>query len=557
MSRDTLICLALGCLTLVLFAPTRHHAFINYDDPGYVREPHVQQGLTPAGVRWAFTTFQFSNYHPLTWLSHMADVSLFGADNPGGHHLSSVAIHAVNAVLLYLLLRTMTARAWESVAVATLWAIHPLRVESVAWVAERKDLLCGLFVLLAIAAYVRYAQRRSWIAYAASVSCFAMALMSKSMAVTLPCVLLLLDCWPLKRDAGWKRLVVEKLPFFALTVAFAVLTVIAQRQGGAMPSDEHYPLALRIGNAFASLASYLRMTVWPTGLAVFYPYYGAIENTRLPAARVAIGVALLLAGTLLGIATWWRERAVLIGWLWFLGTLVPVIGLVQVGRAAMADRYTYIPHVGLFIAIVWGVAAMLRGRASGTPLAAGVAAVVVVAVALAARTLDQLGHWRDSGTLFSHAMRVTENNPVAHANLATYLSEERGDTAAALQLYLRATEIVPREAGPYYHAARLLAAQGQHDQAVRYFRESLAREPESFLAHYDLAVELAEHGKVHEALPHFEQAVRLRPEQPEVHYAYALALRKAGDAARAQAAYDRYLELARRRRGATTLPLDP
>ena len=555
MSRDTLICLALGCLTILLFAPTRHHAFLNYDDPGYVREAHVQQGLTLEGVRWAFTTFQFSNYHPLTWISHMADVSLFGGDNPGGHHLTSVAIHAANAVLLYLLLRSMTARPWASLAVATVWAVHPLRVESVAWVAERKDLLCGLFVLLAIAAYVRYARRRSWGAYAASLLCFALALMSKSMAVTLPCVLLLLDGWPLKRQARWNTLVVEKLPFFAMTVAFAVLTVIAQRQGGAMPSVEHYPLALRIGNAFAALASYLRLTVWPTGLAVFYPYYGLIENTRLPAARVVAGVALLLGGSLVGVAAWRRERAVLVGWLWFLGTLVPVIGLVQVGRAAMADRYTYIPHIGLFIAIVWGADAFLRARGTAVTRAAGVVAGVV-AVALAARTYDQLGHWRDSGTLFSHAMRVTEKNPVAYANLATYLSEERGDTAAALQLYLRAIEIVPREPGPYYQAARLFAARGQHEQAVRYFRESLAREPDSFVAHYDLAVELAEHGNLHDALPHFEHAIRLRPEQPEAHYAYALALRQGGETARSQAAYDKYLELARRR-GASTLPLNP
>jgi protein O-mannosyl-transferase len=322
-----------------------------------------------------------------------------------------------------------------------------------------------------------------------------------------------------------------------------------------MPDAGQYSLGLRVANAFASLASYLQFTVWPTGLAVFYPYYGVIENTQISAARVVIGVVLMLGGIAVGIAVWRRERAVMIGWLWFLGTLVPVIGLVQVGRQSMADRYTYIPHIGLFIAMVWGLAACMRAwKPVATRASAIVAAITaIIAIALSARTYDQLRHWRDSGTLFSHVMRVTDPNPVAHSNLATYLIE-RGDTAAALQLLLQAIDIVPREAGPYYHAGRLFAARGEHDQAVRYFQESIEREPGSFVAHYDLAVELAEHGDVKQALPHFEEAIRINPEQPEAHYAYSLALRQAGENQRAELAYQRYSELARRR-GVTPLPI--
>jgi protein O-mannosyl-transferase len=272
----------------------------------------------------------------------------------------------------------------------------------------------------------------------------------------------------------------------------------------------------------------------------------------LPTARVVAGIVFLLGGIALGVATWRRERAVMIGWLWFLGMLVPVIGLVQVGRQSMANRYTYLPHIGLLIAIVWGVTALLE-KWGATALRAGAVASAVAVAALAARTFHQLGYWHDSGTLFAHAMKVTDRNPVAHANLATHLLEH-GDSDRALQLFIRATEIVPREPGPYYHAARLFAERGQHDEAVRYFRESIAREPDSFVAHYDLAVEVAEHGKVTDALPHFEQAIRIKPEQPEAHYAYSLALRQAGENERADSAYQRYVEIARRR-GVEPLPI--
>jgi tetratricopeptide (TPR) repeat protein len=586
MSRDTLICLALACLTTVLYAPVRHHEFVNFDDPGYVNEPHVREGLSIANARWAFTTLHFANYHPLTWLSHMADVTVFGRDNAGAHHVTNVLLHACNAALVYLVLNALTGRPWASLAVAALWTTHPLRVESVAWVAERKDLLSGLFFLLAIGCYARYARRTSRSAYAGSLACFVLGLMSKAMVVTLPGVLLLLDAWPLRRtELRWRRLVVEKLPFVAISAASAVVTYVAQQRYGAMSAGEQIGFGLRAGNAFASLASYLRLTVWPTSLAVVYPYYGAVRGTMLSPASVAAGVALLIGGIVIGLACWRRERAVLVGWLWFLGTLVPVLGLVQVGRQSMADRYTYLPHVGLMIAIVWGVAAA-AGRLN-VPRAALAATLAAVLVALSARTVDQVRHWRNSETLFAHALDVTHHNAVAHGSLALALGD-RGDVAAAVEHYQRAIEITPQEPQLYYNIGQLylvagdyvraqewlgkalrldpnyadahsnlakaFAGQGRAEHAIEQFREVARLRPDSYVAHYDLAVELAEHGDLDEALDHFAEAARLKPDSPQVWYSRSLALSRAGRAAEAESAYKTHLELSRQQ-GVDPLPM--
>jgi protein O-mannosyl-transferase len=583
----------LAVLTLLLYAPAvRHHEFINFDDPGYISEAHVQRGLSIENARWALTTFQFANWHPLTWMSHMSDVSLFGGDNAGAHHVVNAVLHAINAVLLYLVLRAMTGRTWASVAVAAIWAAHPLRVESVAWVAERKDLLSGMFFLLAIGCYARYARRASWAAYAGALVCFVLGLMSKPMIVTLPFVMLLVDCWPLKRQARVKRLFVEKIPFFVLAAAAAVVTYVAQRHGGAMGMGEPVSPMLRIENAFAAAASYLWLTIWPSGLTIFYPYYGALSGTSLSPVRIIAGVSIILIGTAIGVMMWRRERAVLVGWLWFLGTLVPVIGLVQVGRQSMADRYTYIPHIGLFIAIVWGVAGVAGVAASirnvAMQRAAGVVAGVVV-VALAMRTVDQLGYWKNSETLFTHALAVTHHNHIAHANLAFALGN-RGDVAGAVEHYRRAIEIAPREPQPYYNIGQLylvagdferarewleravaldpnyadahgnlakaFASMGRPEDAIREFREVVRLRPTNDVAHYDLAVELAKHGEVEEALTHFAEAARLNPDSPQVFYSQSLALSQAGRAAEADSAYKRYEELAGRR-GVTPLPIPP
>ena len=580
MSRDAVICLALASLTLLLYAPVRHHEFVDYDDPGYVQQERVRQGLTLENVRWAFTTFTFSNYHPLTWLSHMLDVSLFG-HRAGGHHLTSAALHALNAVVLYLLLAGMTGRAWESLAVAALWSAHPLRVESVAWVAERKDLLCALFFFLSIWCYARYAKqagRPRGGAYAASLLCFALALLSKSMAVTLPCVLLLLDFWPLRRQERWKILLLEKVPFFLLTIGFSLVTVIAQRQGGAMAAGESYPLMLRLGNAVVAYGRYVELTFWPRGLAVFYPYYGALPGTRLPTVGLLVGLALLLIVTLL--LTWLARRggatAPLVGWLWFIGMLVPTIGLVQVGFQSMADRYTYLPQIGLLIAVVWGALAVIERRRKLHLPVAGLATAFVIA--LSVLTLNQLRHWRDSRALFEHALRVTDRNHVAHASLGLWWTE-RQDYARAIEHYRRVIEIDPDQPQGYYNIGRIYLLQGDYARAREWFERALQQDPEyaeahsnlarafaglgdrpaavrhfgevvrlrpsDALAHYDLAVELAESGDVDAALPRFETATRLGPDIPQLHYAYSLALQQAGRRNEARAAHERYQELAR------------
>lgn len=590
MSRDTLISLAVALLTMLLFAQVRDHEFINYDDPGYVKVPIVQRGLTPEGVRWAFTTMQFANYHPLTWLSHMADVSMFG-NNAGGHHVVSVAIHAVNAAVLYLVLRAMTGRTLPSVVVAGVWAVHPLRVESVAWVAERKDLLCGLFFLLSIAAYARYARRRRrpMLAYAAALVCYALALMSKSMAVTLPCVLLLLDFWPLRRQDRWRTLVLDKVPFFLLTIAFAVLTMIAQRQGGAMEAGESLPLWLRLGNALASYARYVELTFWPHGLAFFYPYHGALPGTKLPSWRVAAGALLLVGATALAMRLWRRERAALVGWLWFVGMLVPVIGVVQVGLQSMADRYTYLPQIGLLIAIVWPAYTLLETTAAKRRAWFGVAAAAsgVVLIALSFRTHVELQHWRNNFTLFTRALAVTTHNAVAHSALALALEESK-QIPAAIDHYKRAILITPKEPQLYYNIGRIHLIQGnlplaenwlgkalsydpneidalinlakaqsglgRSADAEQTLRRAIEVDPNNAVAHYDLGVELAERGDVKGALPHFAEAVRIEPDVPELHFSYSLALRQLGENERADSAYQRYVEIARRR-GVAPLPI--
>ena len=583
--RDLIIALALALLTAALFAPARRHDFINYDDLAYVRAPHVQRGLTLDGAAWAFTTTHFANYHPLTWLSHMVDVAMFG-NNPAGHHVTNVALHALNAALLFLVLSALTRAPWPSLAVAILWAVHPLRVESVAWVAERKDLLCGLFFLLSLGAYARYVRMRSTAAYAASLACFVLGLMSKPMIVTLPCVLLLLDLWPLRRGDAWRRLLLEKVPFLLLTIGSAVITMIAQRTAGAMTAGEVYPLPLRLANALWAYGRYVELSFWPRGLAIIYPYHGALPGTRVPPLGIAIGAMLLVGVTLLGVWLWRKrdERSLLVGWLWFLGMLVPTIGIVQVGWQSMADRYTYLPQIGLLIAVVWPLATALKRGSGGRAVAS--AAAFVIAAALAWRTHVELGHWRDNITLFTRAVAVTEKNHIALSALALGY-DEIGNIPAAIAHYQQALAITPREPQLFYNIGRLYllaedwpqaeqwlrdalaidpkhvdatinlgkvyAATGRRAEAIAAFRRAVEIKPDNSVAHYDLAVELAQAGNVKEALPHFEHAIRIQPTVPELHYSHSIALRQLSQNEEADAAYKRYAELARRR-GTKPLP---
>jgi tetratricopeptide (TPR) repeat protein len=413
---------ALALLTLAAYLPALHNGFVNLDDGFYVTgNPQVQKGITRASAAWALTANVANNWHPLTLLSHQLDCQLFGLD-PAGHHATSLLLHLANTLLLFAVLRGMTGALWRSAAVAALFAVHPAHVESVAWVAERKDVLSALFWILAMAAWTGYARRPSPGRYLLAALMMILGLMAKPMVVTLPFALLLLDVWPLERHGlGWRRLIAEKLPLLALSAAASLVTLRYQRTSLA-PLDL-VPWSLRLANAAVSYAAYLGKLLLPRNLAVFYPIPLAI-----PAWQVAAATVLLAALTAL--AVWKARRApwLLVGWLWFLGTLVPVIGLVQVGRQAMADRYTYIPSIGLFVAIVWGIAALARERRAILSMAAAAAIL-----ALAAGTWMQAGYWRDSVALYRHALAVTRGNYVAHVGLAKALTAKRDWTGAAEQ----------------------------------------------------------------------------------------------------------------------------
>ena len=408
---------------MAAWLPALRNGFINLDDPYYVTaNPQVLPGITRAGLAWAMTANVASNWHPLTLLSHMLDCQLYGL-HPTGHHATSLLLHLANVLLLFAVLRGMTGAAGRSAAVAALFAVHPLHVESVAWVAERKDVLSALFWILAMGAWARYARAPSLGRYLLVFLLMALGLTAKPMVVTLPFALLLLDVWPLDRlGLGWKRLAVEKLPLLALSAASSLITLRYQ-ETSLVPLGV-VPWRLRAANALVSYAAYLGKLFLPRHLAVFYPIQPAI-----PAWEVAGAAVLLIAITVLAIWRARREPWLLVGWLWFLGTLVPVIGLVQVGRQAMADRYTYIPSIGLFLAVVWSLAELGRAHRAALATAAG-----IVILALAATTRVQIGYWSDGATLFRHALAATDDgNYLAHIGLGKALMGEKDWDGAAAQ----------------------------------------------------------------------------------------------------------------------------
>jgi tetratricopeptide (TPR) repeat protein len=523
--RETAIAAVLFCGTLLLFARAVPHAFVNYDDPDYVTaNPWVKAGLTWEGVQWAFTAGHASNWHPLTWLSHMVDVSLFGL-NPHGHHATSVAWHAANAVLAFVAFRRLTGSVGASAWCAAWFAWHPLRAESVAWVAERKDVLSGFFWLLALWTYARYAESRRvggepgrarWIGwYAATLGTTALGLMSKPMLVTLPCVLLLLDYWPLRRApwpstradwAAWGRLAVEKVPFSALAALSAYVTYLVQKGGGAVTAA--LSLGQRLENAVVAVARYLGKFVVPADLAVLYPHPG-----DWPRAAVLGSAALVLAVT---VAAWRGRRSrpwLTMGWLWFLGTLVPVIGLVQVGLQSMADRYTYLPILGVQAAVVYGLAEVWERWRPGpaTRFAAGAAAAAVLAV-LAAATWRQIGVWENSFTLFDRALAVTRNNYLAHNNRGIWLGDQ-GRSEEAAEDYRRSLAIRPDYPEANNNLGRLLVQQGRAVEAVPLLRRALAGKPDSADVRNNLANALSDAGQVDEAIGLYEEILRRDPRQ--------------------------------------------
>jgi tetratricopeptide (TPR) repeat protein len=534
MSRPRLIGLLLALITLLVYLPVARDGFVNYDDQDYVTENSVvQQGLTWTGIKWAFTTGHASNWHPLTWLSHMADCELF-ALNPGAHHLVNVLFHTANVVLLFLLLLRLTGELWPVAFVAALFAWHPLHVESVAWISERKDVLSTFFALLTLLAYTRYVQKfeirnpksearrqSSKVFYGLSLLAFACGLMSKPMLVTLPFVMLLLDYWPLKRVTSdqWQvskvlRLALEKWPFFLLATVSCVVTFLvqSQRSGDAVASLELVPLHYRVCNALVSYGLYLLKMVWPVGLAVFYPLPDHL--TWMLMAATTSAVVLIIISSFVWRAG--RAHAYLpVGWLWFLGTLVPVIGLVQVGGAALADRYTYIPSIGVFIAATFGICD-LADRFQCPQKAIATAAILILATCLIL-TENQLRYWYDSESLFAHALAVTKNNHVAHVNLGVAL-EQKGKLNEALAEYRAAEQLAPELYHIHNNLGNLLDNLGHPNEALAEYRWAVLLNPGLPSLHNGAGVVLAELGRFDEAMRQFKEATRLDPTYPWAHF---------------------------------------
>jgi Flp pilus assembly protein TadD len=552
------ISVALAVATLAAFAPAFGNDFVNYDDPLYVTDnPHVKAGLSAAGARWAFTSTEVLNWHPLTWLSLQLDATLYG-DHPWGYHLTNVLLHAANALLLFEVLRRMTGAVWRSGLVAALFALHPLHVESVAWVTERKDVLSTCFGLLALAAYLWYVERPGVLRYLPVAIALALSLMAKPMLVTLPALLLLLDYWPLGRlrigaagdpppreppavvpaPASLRLVLSEKLPLVALAIGSAVMTAIAQHRGGAIESLENVPLGLRAANAVVSYVRYLGLTVWPEGLAPFYPY----PRDGLPWWRVAAAAALLTVVTLLALAARRRSPYLAVGWLWFLGTLVPVIGLVQVGQQALADRYSYFPIVGLFLMAVWGLGALAGQRRA---VAAVLATVCLAALATcAALTWRQTGYWLDSRTLWQHTLRVTSDNYLAESNLGAACLFIRGTPQEAEAHLREAVRIRPDYWRAWSRLGIALDKQGRTARAIDCYSRSLRLQPEQPTARNNLAIDLAKEGRLEEAIAELGEATRLDPEFAAGYENLAGALARAGRRDEAIEAWRKAIRLA-------------
>jgi Flp pilus assembly protein TadD len=526
LSHMRLIFLFLTAATLAVYWPLQHHDFINYDDPAYVTSNrHVQSGLTVNGFRWASTTMELSNWHPLTWLSHMADYHLFGT-NPAGHHWTNLLFHLLNVNLLFYILHRFTGAFWKSAMVAALFALHPLNVESVAWVSERKNVLSTFFWMFTVFAYGHYVIQPRWERYAVVLIVFALGLMAKPMLVTLPFVLLLLDFWPLGRarfslcaaespiraerwipagegKTSFARLFIEKIPLFILSV-FSVIMTLKAASGQAIAATEALPMISRIENAVVSYMRYIGKMLWPEGLAVFYPYFPS-----WPLWQVFGAVLLLVCITAFVI---WKFRAhphLAVGWFWYLGTLVPVIGLVQVGLQSMADRYMYVPMIGLFIMIVWGVPDLLRGWRVQTPILIAASAVVLCSLGMC--TYIQVQYWESSVRLFRHTLSVTSANYIAH-NLLGNALRDAGQYEESMANHRRSVTINPDYWLAYNNLGVTLSLQRRYPDAIAAYLKAISINGDDGLVRFNLGDALLQTGNIDEAAVQFGEAVRLRPE---------------------------------------------
>ncbi len=525
------IAAGLVLLTVAVFAQVRSYDFVDFDDGLYVSDnANVRGGLTADNISWAFTTGRAANWHPLTWMSHQADVSMFGMD-AGRHHLTNVFWHVLNVLLLFGFLRSLTGAVWKSALVAALFAVHPAHVESVAWISERKDVLSTFFLIAATWAWTSWIRKPSAGRWALALITFALGLMSKPMLMTLPFVWLLLDVWPLGRAAvSWQRRVTEKLPFFGLVAISLAVTLIVQQHGGAVTSLDRLTLSLRLANALTAYGAYLGMLFWPVRLTAFYPY-----SMTIPAASVAIAAALLVA---LSVGAWVTRRRLgflLMGWLWFLGTLVPVIGLVQIGMQSHADRYTYVPYIGLFVALAWAAGEI---AARSAPVRAVVAATAVAAIAvLSLAAHAQAATWRTSEVLWSHAIEVMPDNAKAHNSLGAIYGNTGRVKEAEVQFKeaLRLRPDLTEGLHIYPNLGRSLAAQGKLAEAIPYLERARQLKPDDAGLASELGFAYLGVDRTTDAIAAFRNAVRLNPQLEQTWFVLGITLAAGGRIAEATA----------------------
>ena len=545
----SIISFLLVLLTLAIYYRLAGYDFVNFDDDLYVTaNSRVLRGLTLENFMWAFSSIEIGNWHPLTWLSHMTDIQVHGL-NPGAHHLTNLIFHVANTVLVLIIFSRMTGHFWQSVCLAALFALHPLHVESVAWVAERKDVISTFFLLLTIWCYSRYVRHSERTSYLAMLLFFILGLLSKPMVVTLPFILLLLDYWPLKRfqfgkisattqsyadivtrtlgkpdsnqlqalsttnsvlsRRSTRCLIREKIPLIVLSVISCAVTFFAQYSSGTVRSLEVMPLAARVANALIAYVTYIIQMVFPMRLAVFYPYAANIQWWN---AAGAFG--LLVSASYFACKAANKHPYILFGWLWYLGTLLPVIGIVQVGAQAMADRYTYVPLIGLFVLIIWGVFDFAQNRRYAKVALSGGAVVIVSVVSIL--TWVQIGYWKHSIALFEHALEVTTDNYLAHNNLANALTI-LGENDQAMSHYTAALQIYPNYADAHYNKARMLTDQNQIAEAIWHYRKALKINPRLKEAHFGLGLMMAFNDNVAEAVRHFSHALQLDNTYAEAH----------------------------------------
>jgi len=533
--RDILVCLFLVMATLAVYWQVQNYDFVELDDNAYIYENrHVQEGLTLESITWAFTTIHAGNWHPLTWLSHMLDCQFYGM-NSGWHHLTNLFLHTANTLLLFLVFRKMTGSLWQSCFVAALFALHPLHVESVAWVAERKDVLSTFFWMLTMWSYIWYVEHPVVHKYILVVLFFALGLMSKPMLVTLPFVLLLLDFYPLNRfqfqqsDGSAKaqqrsialRLILEKIPLFVLVAISSAVTFYAQKHGGGVATLEVIPIKARVANALVSYVKYIGKMVYPSKLAVIYPHPG-----MLPWWQIAGACLLLVSISFLAIRVVKQSPYFAVGWLWYLVTLVPVIGLVQVGTQSMADRYTYVPLVGIFIIIAWGIpelAAQWRFKKIWF-----ITLAIVLLSTLMTVTWKQVGYWKNSITLFEHTLEVTSNNWMSHSNLGAALHIQ-GRTEEAIEHYLQALRLKPNHVDVHNNLGLALYSKGRTEEAIDHYLQALRIKPDDVNAHNNLGFTLYNQGRITKAIEHYLQALRIKPDFEKAHNNLGVALIRMGN----------------------------